>query len=229
MRFWTLLALTALPTAGLAQTTPTATPVLPTGPSAQGDIVGHHLPERPVAGAGCPPARSARRPHAAGIPRRLGADPVGDGDVGRAGHRHRRAEFRFRPAFPRQADGEGGRIGRHHRPHQPGDGCRDARAGEGARGQWRHRAADRQPHRGAARRRAAGARGVRQGAGKSARPADPVGHAAGGARRAGADDAFLSHPRARLDQRLCHAVRRGEGRDRRAGLGYADQQHRHDL
>src|SRR5689334_24543434 len=38
MRFWTLLALTALPTAGAAQTTPTTTPVLPTGPSAQGEI-----------------------------------------------------------------------------------------------------------------------------------------------------------------------------------------------
>lgn len=34
MRFWTLLALTALPSAAAAQTTPT----LPTGPSAQGDL-----------------------------------------------------------------------------------------------------------------------------------------------------------------------------------------------
>lgn len=38
MRFWTLLALTALPTAAVAQTTPAPTPVLPTGPTAQGDI-----------------------------------------------------------------------------------------------------------------------------------------------------------------------------------------------
>ncbi len=42
-----------------------------------------------------------------------------------------------------------------------------------------------------------------------------------------AGDAHLSHPRPRLDQRLCDAVRRGQGRDRHAGLGDAHQQHRH--
>src|SRR3954469_4033225 len=38
MRFWTLLALAALPTMASAQTTPTPNPALPTGPSAQGDV-----------------------------------------------------------------------------------------------------------------------------------------------------------------------------------------------
>ena len=61
------------------------------------------------------------------------------------------------------------------RPDQSRDRRRDAGAGEDARDQWRRRAADRQPHRGAPRRRPAGPRDLRSGAAQSARAADPVG------------------------------------------------------
>ena len=93
-----------------------------------------------------------------------------------AGHRHRRAEFRFRPALAPGADGESGRRDDHPGPHQPRHRRRDARAGAGARRQWRRRPPDRRADRGAARRRPAGPRDLRSGARESARPPDPVGH-----------------------------------------------------
>ena len=112
----------------------------------------------------------------------------------------------------------------------PATGARDARAGAGARRQWRRRPPDRRADRGAARRRPAGPGDLRPGAGESARPADPVGDGRRAERGgAPAGDPDLSDPRPRLAGRLCRLVRRDRRPDGRPGLDHAHQQQRHAL
>ena len=147
----------------------------------------------------------------------------------RSRFRRGRAEFRFRPALALQADGEGRGRDDHPGAHQSGHRRRAEGAGQGARGQWRRGPPDRRAHRGASRRRPPGPGHLRQGAGKSARPAHFVGDHGEPPRRPAADHAQLPDARNELESRLRHFVRRGRRDDRRPGLDHADQLHRNEL
>ena len=167
MRAWLLTSL-LIAAPALAQTPNSAA-----GPERAGRGRRHHLQQQSRPRAGYPADRHAGRPLAPGIPRRLGPDPPRDGDARRRGHRHRRAEFRFRPALARRADAESGRRDDHAGAHQPGDRRRNPRARPRARRQWRRRPPDRRADRGAARRRPAGPGDLRSCARRTCAPGRP--------------------------------------------------------
>ena len=145
-------------------------------------------------------------------------------------HRHRRAEFRFRPALPAGADAESGRRDGDDRAHQSRHRRRkraSAPASSPSNGGVVLQIGERIE---VLRDDGLPVRVIFDQVPENlrARPTLSV-TVQSDARRPPPGHAHLSDARPRLGGRLCRPVRRGDRPDRRAGLDHADQQYRHDL